>query len=233
MTAVAHADVAPVPDDAALDPATAPARRDRRPQPADRGGDRLRRARRVRGPHVADDESPGALGRHLAAAVPLRELPRRLPRRAALALGAQLVHLRVARDARPPDLEHPRGLRVRVPALAGPRRRVHGRPRRADAAAAGDGRAALHHVGEARARRRPLAADHPELVRRRVRDLPAPPVLPHDPERVPRRRAGRRLRRAPRADAGRAAARQAGDRGGRALLRSSTRGTTTSCRSCT
>ena len=27
----------------------------------------------------------------------------------------------------------------------------------------------------------PLAADHPELVRRRVRDLPAPPVLPHDP----------------------------------------------------
>ena len=40
-----------------------------------------------------------------------------------------------------------------------------------------------------------LAAHHPELVRGRVRDLPAPPVLPHDPGGVPRRGAGRRLRR--------------------------------------
>ena len=29
--------------------------------------------------------------------------------------------------------------------------------------------------------RRPLAVDHPQLVRRRIRDLPAPPVLPDDP----------------------------------------------------
>ena len=40
-----------------------------------------------------------------------------------------------------------------------------------------------------------LAADPPELVRRRVLDLPAAPVLPDDPGGVPRRRARRRLRR--------------------------------------
>ena len=39
------------------------------------------------------------------------------------------------------------------------------------------------------------AADRPQLVRRRVLDLPAAPVLPDDPRGVPRRRARRRLRR--------------------------------------
>ena len=46
-------------------------------------------------------------------------------------------------------------------------------------------------------RRHALAADPPELVRRRVLDLPAAPVLPDDPGGVPRRRARRRLRRVP------------------------------------
>ena len=72
--------------------------------------------------------------------------------------------------------------------------------------------AKLDLVGDA------VAADHPELVRRRVRDLPAPAVLPDDPGGVPRRGARRRLRRVPHPDDGRAAPRQAGDRGRRAVL---------------
>ena len=122
-------------------------------------------------------------------------------------------------------LEHPGRVRAREAALAGPRRRVARRPRRADAAAAGVGRPALRHVGEARERDRvpvhrlALAADHPGVARRRVLDLPAAPVLPDDPGGVPRRRARRRLRRVPHPHHGRAAAGEAGDRRGRALLR--------------
>ena len=102
-------------------------------------------------------------------------------------------------------------------------RRVHDRAGRADAAAAGDGRAALRDVGEARTRsarlhRDALAGDHPELVRRRVLDLPAAAVLPDDPGGVPRRGARRRLRRAAHPLHRRRAAREAGDRRRRALL---------------
>ena len=69
--------------------------------------------------------------------------------------------------------------------------------RRDDAAAAGDDRAGLRALGEAAPRRHALAADLPELARRRVLDLPAAPVLPDDPRGVPRRRARGRLRRVP------------------------------------
>ena len=82
-------------------------------------------------------------------------------------------------------------------------------------------------------RRHALAADHPELVRRRVLDLPAAPVLPDDPRGVPRRGARGRLRRAPDPHDRRRAAGEAGDRRGRALLDSSTRSTTSSCRCST
>src|SRR5207302_1110111 len=67
-------------------------------------------------------------------------------------------------------------------------------------------------------RRHALAADHPELARRRVLDLPAAPVLPDDPGGLPRRGAGRRLRRAAHPLHCRHAPREAGDRGRRALL---------------
>ena len=56
---------------------------------------------------------------------------------------------------------------------------------------------AVRDVLQAPPGRDDLAAGHPELVRRRVLDLPAAPVLPDDPPRVRRRRAGRRLRRVP------------------------------------
>ena len=115
-------------------------------------------------------------------------------------------------------LERPRRLCARAPALARPQRRVHDRADRADAAAAGVGRAAVRHVGEAAPRRHALAGDHPELVRRRVLDLPAAPVLHDDSRGVPRRRARRRSRRAARPQHRRRAPRQAGDRRRRALL---------------
>src|SRR5205807_3617522 len=51
----------------------------------------------------------------------------------------------------------------------------------------------------------------------RVLDLPAAPVLPDDPERVPRRRAHGRLWGVPDHDPGDRAPGQAGDRGGRAV----------------
>ena len=188
------------------------------PQPADRRGARVPPAGRVRRSDLADDERAGALDESLARAVPLEQLRRRVPQVAAVALDDQLVHLRVARHARAPALEHPRRLRPRTPALAGPRCDVHGRACRADAAAAGDGHPALRDVGEAAPRRDALAADHPELVRRRVRDLPAAAVLHDDPGGVHRRRARRRLRRAPHPHHGRLPAREAGDRRGRALL---------------
>ena len=57
---------------------------------------------------------------------------------------------------------------------------------------AGDGRAAVRDVREAAPGRHAVAADRPELVRRRVLDLPAAPVLPDDPGGVLRRRARRR-----------------------------------------
>ena len=58
----------------------------------------------------------------------------------------------------------------------------------------------------------------PNWLRRRVRDLPAAPVLPHDPRGVSRRGARRRLRRAPDPDDGRPAPREARDSCGRAVL---------------
>ena len=62
------------------------------------------------------------------------------------------------------------------------------------------------HVGQAAPGRHPVAADRAQLVRRRVLDLPAAPVLPDDPAGVPRRGPGRRGRRvadpAPRSSSG-------------------------------
>ena len=105
----------------------------------------------------------------------------------------------------------------------GRRRRVPRRARRAHAAAAGDGRPAVRDVGEVppvrlQLHRHALAGDHPELVRRRVLDLPAAPVLPDDSRGVHRRRARRRLRRAAHPHDRRLAPREAGDRRSRALL---------------
>ena len=80
-------------------------------------------------------------------------------------------------------LERPGRLRARAAALARAQRRVPARAGRDDAAAAGDDRAAVRDVGEAQPGRHAVAADHPELVRRRVLDLPAAPVLPDDPAR--------------------------------------------------
>src|SRR5207244_10772015 len=57
-----------------------------------------------------------------------------------------------------------------------------------------------------------------ELARRRVLDLPPPAVLPDDPGGLPRRGAGRRLRRVAHPLHRRHAPREAGNRGGRALL---------------
>src|SRR5581483_3091050 len=107
---------------------------------------------------------------------------------------------------------------ARPAALPGPQPHVHDRARRADAASAGVGRAPLRHVGEAPSRRNALAGDPAQLVRRRVLDLPAAPVLPDDSRGVPRRGARRRPRRAARAEHGGRATREAGDRGGRTLL---------------
>ena len=81
------------------------------------------------------------------------------------------------------DLERPRRLCARPAALARARGCLPRRARGADAAATGHGRAALRDVGEAAPRRHAVAADPAELARRRVRDLPPAPVLPHDPAR--------------------------------------------------
>src|SRR4029079_18954596 len=62
------------------------------------------------------------------------------------------------------------------------------------------------------------AADHPELLRGRLRDLPPAAVLPDDPRGVHRRRARRRLRRAAHPDDRRRPAREARNRRRRALL---------------
>ena len=160
--------------------------------------DRLPRAVRVHHADGADDERAGALGASLAASVRVAQLRRRLHEGAALALDAEHARVLGARDDRRAPLERPRRVRARAAALARPQRRVHGRARRADAAAAGDGRAAVRDVGEVppfgSLHRDALAGDHPELARRRVLDLPAPPVLPDDPRGVPRRGARRRLR---------------------------------------
>jgi multiple sugar transport system permease protein len=69
----------------------------------------------------------------------------------------------------------------------GRKRRLRDRADRADAAAAGLGRASLRDVGEAAPGRDACAADHPELARRRLLDLPPAPVLHDDSRGVPRR----------------------------------------------
>ena len=169
---------------------------------------------------VADDERPGALARALADAVPRgRTSSTSSTRRRSGAGRSTRSSTRASRRSALARLEHPGRLRARR-------------------GCAGAGRDAVFLVvlvalmlppqvtvvplyvmwAKLAPRRHALAADHPELVRRRVLDLPAAPVLPDDPGGVPRRRARRRLRRVPHPDDGRAAARQAGDRGGRALL---------------
>ena len=65
--------------------------------------------------------------------------------------------------------------------------------------------------------RHAVAADHPDGVRRRVLDLPAAPVPDDDPERVPGRGEGRRLRRPAGAPEGRPADGETGYRRGRPL----------------
>ena len=184
----------------------AAARRGRRPQPADRARDHVPRAVRLHRPDLADDERPGALAEPLAGArstgsnyvdvfeqAPLwRYALNTIALRGLATLGLLVSSIPVAY------------------ALA----RLRWRGRNAafvlvlvddDAAAAGDDRAALRDVGEAPPGRHALAADPPELARRRVLDLPAAPVLPDDPGGVPRRRARRRLRRVPDPDYGRRA----------------------------
>src|SRR3954453_13552674 len=193
------------------------ARRDRRPQPADRARDRVPVAVRVHGPHRADDQRPGALLTPLAAAVPLAQRHRRVREGADVALHAQHDALRGAQHDRRAGLEHPRRLRAVADSLEGPRRGLPARAGDDDAARAGNGGAAVRDVVQARAGRHAGAADRPQLVRRRVLDLPAAPVLPHDPRGVRGRRPRRRLRRDPDHADGDPATGQAGDRRRRAV----------------
>src|SRR5262245_25322522 len=193
-------------------------RRGRRPFAADRRRDHVPPAVRLHRPYLADDGRAGAVGTPVAEPVPLAQLHRRLSPGADLAVGDQHVHVLRAGDARSALLQHPGRVRALAAALARTESRVRHRPDRADAAAGRLGRAALRDVGEAAPCREPRPADHPELVRRRVLDLPAPAVLPDDPGGVPRRRARRRLRRAAHPLDRRAALGEAGDRCGRALL---------------
>src|SRR5207302_1092397 len=114
-------------------------------------------------------------------------------------------------------------LRARAPPLARPQPRIRRRSGRAHAAAAGDRRPAVRRVGEVpslrlQLHRDALAGDHPELVRRRVLDLPAAPVLPHHSRGVHGRRARGRLRRVPHPAHRRLAPREARDRRRTALL---------------
>ena len=173
---------------------------------------------RVRPADVADDEPAGALAQALARPVRVAQLRGRLLEGAALALRAEHAHLRRPRHARAAGLEHPGRLRARPPALAREQCGVPDHARRVDAAAAGDRHPGLRALREAAPRRLALAADHPELVRRRLRDLPAAPVLPDHPRGIPRRRARGRLRRVPDPDDRRPTSGQAGDRGGGAVL---------------
>ena len=123
------------------------------------------------------------------------------------------------RDARAAGLEHPGRLRVLAAALARPRRGLPGRAGRADAAAAGDGRAALRDVGEARTS---IGTLWPLIIPNWFGDAFAIFLLRQFfltiPRGVPRRRARRRLRRVPHPHHGRAAAREAGDRRRGAVL---------------
>src|SRR3954468_2920774 len=212
-----HGDTGPA--QAAVGRAAAPVpRRSREPLAADRGRGHLPDAVRVHRPDLADDERAGAVGAPLAEPVPLAQLHRRLPRGSDLAVGDQHVHLLVCRDAGRALLEHPGGVRAVAHPLAGTRPRIRHRPRGPDAAACRIGRAAVRDVGEAPSRWQPRASDHSELVRRRVLDLSAAPVLPDDSRGIPRRGTRRRLRRAADPADRRAAAGEARDRGGRALL---------------
>src|SRR4029453_3255774 len=111
----------------------------------------------------------------LAEPVPLAELHRRLSPGTDLALDPQHDDVLGPRDARRPLLEHSGGVRALADPLAGPQHRFRDGADRADAAAGRLSRAAVRDVGEAASRRRPGAADHPELVRRRLLDLSAAP----------------------------------------------------------
>ena len=171
-------------------------------------------------------DRPGAVDEAVAAPVPVEQLQRGLPTgadagatRVNTMIYAGLATIGVLVSSVPVAYALARlrwrGRDAVVPARAG----------RDDAAAAGDDRAALRDVSRSCTWSGTLcAADPAQLVRRRVLDLPAAPVLPDDPGGLPRRRARRRLRRVPH-PASRSSCRLAkpGDRGGRAVHRSSTR----------
>src|SRR5207247_7038308 len=135
------------------------------------------RADRLHRSDGPDDEPPGAVVAALAVSDSVGQLRGRLHESPDLALDAQHDDVLGARDARACPLERPGRVRPRAPALAGPAGRVHGRARRAHAAAADLGGAALRDVVEVAAVRPPLrgdalAGDHPELARGRILDLP-------------------------------------------------------------
>ena len=124
----------------------------------------------------------------------------------------------VAGTAPDPGLEHPGGVRAGPLPVPGPAAGDDDGDRDDDAAAAGRDHPDVPGLGQAAAPlRHAVAADHPDGLRRRVLDLPAAPVPGDHPAGVPRRRQGRRLRRAPGAAAGRAADGPAGDRRGGAV----------------
>ena len=138
------------------------------------------------------------------------------------------------------DLLRAGRIRVRPARVERAKRRVPAGAGDADAAHPGDLGAAVHPVGAPvsrldrdSVRGHAEAADHPQLLRRRVLDLPAAPVLHDHPQRADRRHAGRRRRRVPDPDAGGRAAGQAGDRRRRRCSTSSTPGTTSTGRWCT
>ena len=108
------------------------------------------------------------------------------------------------------------------------------RDRDHDAAAAGRDRADVPGLGPAvPPHRHPVAADHPDGVRRRLLDLPAAAVPAHRSRGVHRGRQGRRLRRPPRDAARRHPDGAAGASRPSRCSSSSTAGTTTSARRST
>src|SRR5262249_41651020 len=125
----------------------------------------------------------------LARPVRALELPEALPRRAGRALRAEQHDHRRRHDGRGDRVVLDGRLRPGAAALPRPRRLVLADPGDAVRAWTGPADTALLPVPGARLDRHPLPAARAVVLRRRVRHLPARPVLPLDPRGAERRRA--------------------------------------------
>ena len=178
-----------------------PAANQTRPRPAQGVPDGGRQPRRLdRGlagvchpgdlhvPDRADDRSAGAVGAADPASVRVEQLLHGVSPAADPAVDVEHVPVCRALDSRGRALLCAGGLRVRAARVEGPKRGLPAGAGDPDAAHPGDLGAALHPVGAPVPRldrdpvhRHPEAVDHAELLRRRVLDLPAAPVLHDDP----------------------------------------------------